>query len=218
MTIAEKLQTIAENEQKVYNAGKKAEYDRFWDIYQKDHYFGVGLRDHYNNAFSNYAWNDDTYNPKYSFVPISYAYNMFTASMITDTKQPIDFSKLLAQAIGIFSSCRKLKTIKPLTVAENTTYKDWFQYCVELENLSIKGVIGQSDFNVSWSKKLSKDSIRNIVNCLSADTSGLTVTISQTAVNTAFETSTGANDGATSQAWLDLSGAKSNWTISLLDS
>lgn len=41
MSIAEKLQTIVENEQRVYEAGKnkgieegkKLEYDRFWDEY-----------------------------------------------------------------------------------------------------------------------------------------------------------------------------------------
>ena len=34
MSIAEKLVTVAENEQKVYDAGKQAEYDAFWDNYQ----------------------------------------------------------------------------------------------------------------------------------------------------------------------------------------
>ena len=34
MSIAEKLQQIAENEQNVYDAGKKAQYDEFWDNYQ----------------------------------------------------------------------------------------------------------------------------------------------------------------------------------------
>ena len=34
MSIAEKLTTIAENEQKVYDAGQKSEYDRFWDSYR----------------------------------------------------------------------------------------------------------------------------------------------------------------------------------------
>ena len=35
MSIAEKLELIAENEQKVFDAGKKSEYDEFWDNYQK---------------------------------------------------------------------------------------------------------------------------------------------------------------------------------------
>ena len=36
MSIADKLQTILENEQKVFDAGKKAENERFWDIYHED--------------------------------------------------------------------------------------------------------------------------------------------------------------------------------------
>ena len=36
MSIAEKLTTVAENVPKVYEAGKKAEYDAFWDKYQNN--------------------------------------------------------------------------------------------------------------------------------------------------------------------------------------
>ena len=62
---------------------------------------------------------------------------------------------------------------------------------------------------------LSKASITSIINALSSTTSGLTVTLSKTAVNTAFETESGGADGSTSQEWLALATTKSNWTISL---
>lgn len=90
MSIADKLQTIAENEQKVYDAGYakgKAEggggdsgdsyYDAFWDAYQEN-----GARTNYNNAFKceigtkaeNYKlysyWNLETFTPKYDITPI----------------------------------------------------------------------------------------------------------------------------------------------------
>lgn len=64
--------------------------------------------------------------------------------------------------------------------------------------------------------KLSKPSITSIINCLSTTTSGLTVTLSKTAVNNAFETSEGVADGSTSQEWLNLVATKTNWTISLV--
>mgnify|MGYP003296383754 CR=1 FL=1 len=35
MSISDKLQTIAENEQRVFDAGKKTQYDEFWDALQK---------------------------------------------------------------------------------------------------------------------------------------------------------------------------------------
>lgn len=91
-----------------------------------------------------------------------------------------------------------------------------FSNCPALESLTIEGTIGRNGFDARWSTKLSKASITSIINALSTTTSGLTVTLSLTAVKTAFETSSGANDGSTSEEWLALIAAKSNWTISLV--
>ena len=60
MSIAEKLTTVAENQQKVYDAGKKSEYDAFWDAYQSN-----GNRRNYANAFAGQAWGCDVFKPKY---------------------------------------------------------------------------------------------------------------------------------------------------------
>lgn len=61
MSIAEKLTAIAENEQKVFDAGKKAEYDRFWDVLQEN-----GAINHdYRNAFGP-GWTKDNFYPKYN--------------------------------------------------------------------------------------------------------------------------------------------------------
>lgn len=70
MSIAEKLQTIAENEQRVYEAGKKSEYDRFWDDYQQN-----GNRTIYANAFGS-CWTENNFRPKYPMRPTN-AYMMF---------------------------------------------------------------------------------------------------------------------------------------------
>lgn len=76
MSIADKLVTVAENEQKVYEAGKKAEYDRFWDNYQ-DH----GNRTQYGFAFGGKGWGKSgLLPPKYPIVLSSEAasqYNIF---------------------------------------------------------------------------------------------------------------------------------------------
>ena len=112
MSIAEKLQIIAENEEKVYNAGyekgkaeggdtetaynngfengKQAEYDRFWDSYQQN-----GKRVLYTNAFGGAGWNDETFKPKYDMQPTD-AYMMFRGTGITDLTNlnvDLDFSK-----------------------------------------------------------------------------------------------------------------------------
>ena len=66
---------IAENVPKVYDAGKKAEYDAFWDNYQDN-----GNRTNYNNGFTGYGkgWNSKNFYPKYDFKPIR-ADSMFYA-------------------------------------------------------------------------------------------------------------------------------------------
>ena len=71
MTTAEKLTTIAENQQKVYDAGyadgveagAKSEYDRFWDEFQNK-----GGKASYYWAFYGDRFTDETYNPKYDIV------------------------------------------------------------------------------------------------------------------------------------------------------
>ena len=117
--IAEKLTTIAENQQRVYDAGftagqeqgggggyteadieaaieqgKQAEYDRFWNSYF------VGLdynpysgEDDYQYAFAGKGWNDENFKPNAPLRP-KQAANMFANSMVTDISVlDIDFSQ-----------------------------------------------------------------------------------------------------------------------------
>lgn len=77
MTISEKLTAVAENQQRVYDAGYakgqaeadteaaynegvQAEYDRFWDAFQQS-----GNRTTYRYAFAGSAWTEETLKPKY---------------------------------------------------------------------------------------------------------------------------------------------------------
>lgn len=69
MSIADKLTTIAENEQKVYDAGAKSEYDKFWDKVQN-----YGNPRSYYYLFGGSAWTPDTFKPKYSFNANNYQY------------------------------------------------------------------------------------------------------------------------------------------------
>ena len=108
-----------------------------------------------------------------------------------------------------------LHTIDKLIVDENTTYTGWFNSTTNLQNLTIEGTIAQKGFSVSACTKLSRASIENIINALSTETNALTVTLSKTAVNNAFETSEGAADGRTSAEWATLIATKTNWTIAL---
>lgn len=211
----------AENVPKVYDSGhkvgfeegKQAEYDAFWDDYQNNNLQGK-VRTQYNYAFYQVGWTDVTYNPKYDF-EIEYAVGMFSYNCITDTIKPLDFTKLLAQASNVFARSRRLKTIRKIIVNENTTFSGWFTEDAELETIVVEGVIGQNGFDIHWSTKLSKTSTINIINCLSTTTSGLTVTLSKVAVNSAFGIN--VDDASTypeGSEYYNLRNSKSNWTIS----
>ena len=101
-------------------------------------------------------------------------------------------------------SMPNLVTIDLIKVSANNNC-DWLTSCPRLENVTFEGEIAKN-FNVKWSTKLSKASIESIINALSTTTSGLTVTLSETAVNNAF----------TAEEWDALEATKTNWTISLV--
>ena len=90
-----------------------------------------------------------------------------------------------------------------------------FGSCRELVEVRFKGTMSYS-MNIQYLIKLSKDSILSLMACLSDEATGKTLTLSQTAVDTAFETSEGAADGSTSAEWTALVDAHTNWTISLV--
>lgn len=111
MSIAEKLQTVAENQQKVYDAGyaagqaagggggdteaaynegftdgKQAEYDRFWDTFQQK-----GNAINYGYAFGYDTWTDELFKPKYDIIiKAHYGGGMFAFSKITDLKDKLE--------------------------------------------------------------------------------------------------------------------------------
>jgi hypothetical protein len=103
-----------------------------------------------------------------------------------------------------FANCVKLHTIAKMRADEDTAFTNAFDYCIALQTVTFEGVIGKN-LNIRWSTKLSKDSISNIVSCLSGTAEGKTLTLSKTAVNNAF----------TDAEWTALADTKKNWTISL---
>lgn len=249
MSIADKLTAIAENEQKVYNAGYKkgkAEGgggDNFMESYQQS-----GTRTNCNYMFYGDVWTEELLKPLYDITPISVE-RMFARNPIADLKShfknlniALDLSSItssvnfnymlegsssetfpdivlspkLTKISNILRAATNLKTVCIKGITENLVFDAFFHTCYSLEDLILEGTIGQNGFSVQWSTKLSKASITNIINVLSANTTGLTVTLSKTAVNKAFETSEGANDGITSNEWTTLIATKSNWTISLV--
>lgn len=89
MSIAEKLTTIAENEQKVYDKGKsKGASDtlkKVWDGIQKN-----GSRTNYNYGFMNQSWDEETFRPSYDINCAAETRSMF---------QECDFKGSLKKAL-----------------------------------------------------------------------------------------------------------------------
>ncbi len=207
MSIAAKLQQIAENEQAVYEAGySKHELD-FWGAFQN-----YGNPKTYNRAFAypKGSWNEDTYNPQYTFNSTD-ANRMYAEINLTDTKKPINISSCTALVNGenptylMFYGDTSLHTIRELIVSEGTMFhSSMFSDCVSLKNVTITGTIGNS---ISFlHSPLTKASIESVVNALSDTAAGKTLTLKATAKAAAF----------TDAEWAALIGTKPNWTISLV--
>lgn len=172
--IADKLKTIGKNEQKVFDAGKKAGYEHFWDVMQQS-----GQRVNYQRAFcGGSSWNDETYNPKYPIkhhtttAPTDmYGYN----GSITDTKVPISIK--CTNISYMFRSASALKTIRQIELLCDITDAGGAFTCKSLENIIFTGT-GRicADVNFSVCTKLTHDSLLSIINALS-DSSAHTLTI-----------------------------------------
>jgi hypothetical protein len=105
---------------------------------------------------------------------------------------------------GIFGEAKNLKKIEKIIVVESTLYTRFFINNISLEEIRVEGTIAQNGFDIHWSTKLSKASIESILDALSRNPtiSSPTITFSKTAVDKAYETTTGANDGSESYEWL----------------
>lgn len=200
-SIAEKLVKIAENEPKVYEAGRKTEYDAFWDAYQEQ-----GNRTSYTHAFSN-RWSDATFKPKHNIKPVGTysADSMFAQSQITDiagimerqnvtfdfseserfsatfdrtisaTLPPIDAKGIKSMSMAFYNAMN-LKSLQIDNLREDCTFDRAFNFLYALENIRVTGTIGKSGIDIQNSTKLTHDSFINdqgtgILNVL-ADKSG----------------------------------------------
>lgn len=115
-----------------------------------------------------------------------------------------------------FAGRQSLEIIDGEPLCTSVYIANVFQRCYELREFRIVPNCVTKDFRIEYCSKLSKATIESVVNGLSSETSGLTLTLKLQAVNKAFETSEGVNDGSTSLEWLNLTSTKSNWTISLV--
>lgn len=225
--IARKLTAVALNVPKVYEAGKLAEYDAFWDSFQND---PDHIPENGDYRFSGAGWNNKTFKPTKSMKPTSatsmFRRNRFNGDMVELFEQQditLDFSECTAMTyvfyecsasrIGVIDGTKSANltaifgymynchTIDLVKVQRNNYFNDNSFRCPALIEIRFEGEIGNA-VNFQWSVNLSKASQVSIFNALSTALA-TRATFSKAAVDKAFETAPGANDGSTSQEWKD---------------
>ncbi len=218
--------------------GDDTYYNEMWDEIQQN-----GTKTDYNRVFMGKGWNNVSFKPKHPIKPQK-AQSMFESSgaLSNEYVKAIDFSNCSVFVSSFYKSdvtelgvidCRKastgwngiasmfaeallLRKIEKLILpTDSGCTLDAFVHTDALEEITLEGTAHKA-MNFRNSTKLNKASITSLINCLATSTSGIAVTFSQTAVNSAFETSSGANNGSTSAEWAALIATKSNWTISLV--
>lgn len=236
MTIAEKLSRAKADYDAVKEAGKQEQYDAFWDNYQQNgnrrvyNYafqgYGFNVDNFYpkydiviegagNNAF--YGWT--TFPDEKARLNLKE--RLEQCGVVLDTSKAtnltalfgygrfkeiptIDCTGLTASSTQLFRRNSSLQKIEKIITNETVTYSNWFQDDPALEYITFEGVIGQDiDFS---NCPLTKSSIENIIEHLSTTSSGKTLTLKQTAVNSAFTTA----------EFEALKATRTNWTFSLI--
>jgi hypothetical protein len=197
MSIAEKLARAKEDVDAVFEAGKKSQYDEFWDNYQN--YGRIGTN--YNGAFAGTKWTKQTFKPKYDITGFWTCLNMFWANTIggdlvahleeiggivldfsdaTNAGSCFTYSKFTrlgvidlrkaTTAVSVFALMTNLETIDKIIVSKSTAIQNWFNDDNNLVNVIFEGEITGNGLNVQWCP-LSHESLMSIINTL-RDNSG----------------------------------------------
>ena len=175
MSIAEKLTTVAENTPKVFEAGQRAERERFWDNCLK--YVSA-----WTYRFAGYGWNDETFQPTKDIVVTGSANGMFRETAIVDLAKCLADNNVVLDLSGAtntnylfgYSSDIKhisMKISEPNEVSGVTFTSSSFQSATKITTLSITGILATNGLDLHWSTKLEKESILGILDILQDKTS-----------------------------------------------
>lgn len=186
----------------VYEAGKKDEYDMFWDAFQKN-----GTRTAYAYAFAGESWFDNSFRPKYDIRPIGNATTLLRGLRITedlpvvlerqgielDTSKAtnleyffqsssvgvpiglgtVNCTSLITRLTSSFSH-PNLRQVK-LIINDAVIFYSTFNNATNLVDLELEGTLGTDGLSLSNSKKLTHDSLMSVINALK-DYSGTSTT------------------------------------------
>lgn len=204
MSIADKLTTIAENQQKVYDAGVADGRQQSFANYIAN----CNGSKSFLYAFAGGGWSSGSSTRKKTYLATEdmvfnctvNSQNMYSYSYVTDTVATINLATAAGNAKGTFENATRLVTIRKLIVSEETPALR-FTGCTKLANITFEGVIANS---TSFSPcPLTNATVQNIIECLKDLTGQTTQTLTLKAdVGTAV---TDAQKAAI---------AAKNWTLS----
>ena len=200
MSIAQKLQTIAGNQETVYKAGALNTWNEILDY---------GRRSAFNSAFQH--WGSIFVRPTEKVVPTDVSSGNQTFESCPNLKKVekkyFDFSQKLKGAnnqqgwyftfsgcpsleeiqdigmqadfgyINTFMWCVKLKKIEAIRSDENTKWSKAFQACTILRHLRVEGTIAQNGFDLSASPMVTSESLYSVFKACNKDVTAEPVTI-----------------------------------------
>ena len=237
MSIADKLTVIAENQQRVYEAGKAAggysdgyeagrydEWDLFWETYQQG-----GARTEYADSMGFGRFTDETFKPKYTVWCTSSGGSFFRNSPITNYEalKMVDFSKA-TQWNDMFRGS-KITHLGVLDTRGRSNPYNLYQlfYNARIETIDklIVREDGKTNFqNVGWGKTLKDIEFEGVIgvdpyfkDCINLTHASLMSTIEHLMDYSGTETAKTLNLGSTNLAKLteeDIAIAtQKGWTV-----
>lgn len=201
MTTAEKLTTIAENQQRVYDAGAA--------VAQKKPYVDTskGVQHHEYLCMAN-RWIDQL--DRFDFSNITNGAYLFQNCSQLITAPALGTSKA-TRLLYIFYNCYNLETVEGVDFSSCTNASNAVTNCTKLKKIVLHGTIPCSiDFGPC--KVLSGETIRDIMNALSADGTGKTITIRGEAL-----TAANADGSLPTAEWeaLKTTAQGKNWSVAV---
>lgn len=237
MSIADKLIRAKTDYDEVYEAGKKAEYDAFWDVVQDG-----GNRIDYNMAFASRSWNVDTFKPKYDIVidggnRTFYQFNYDTRYPMIDLVELLEklgitmtfYENGVATVYGLFDSAR-ISRVGVIDITRLQTQSQAYGMFRTSHLVTVDKLIVCEE-NTLISAFLNATSLRNIVidgkfgNSVDFKSSPLTKASFTSIINALSSSAIGqtatfnkkAKEAAfTDDEWATLIATKANWTFALV--
>ncbi len=156
-------------------SGRQAQYDEFWDTYQKNpDQLETPPKINYKYMFGGAGWNSETFKPKYDMIGSSFE-RTFHSTGIEEIDVTIDMSGSTG-ATQMFYGASSLRKIARLIPPPFAIVANVFESCNSLEEINFGGLITKN-LDMSECPNLNKTTLASIVDNLATVTVATTLTL-----------------------------------------